>query len=107
MSDVIVIGAGVAGCAVARELARYDLDVLVLEAGYDVACGASRTNSGIVHGGYDPIPGTLKARYNVAGARMMPGLAAEIGFRYQNNGSMVVAFDDAQMDAVCELERRA
>ena len=107
MSDVIVIGAGVAGSAEARELARYDLDVLVLEAGYDVACGASRTNSGIVHGGYDPIPGTLKARYNVAGARMMPGLAAEIGFRYQNNGSMVVAFDDAQMDAVCELERRA
>ena len=107
MPDVIVIGAGVAGSACARELARFDLDVLVLEASNDVAHGASRTNSGIVHGGYDPVPGTLKARYNALGARMIPVLSKELGFRYWNNGSMVVALSEAEMDGVRELARRA
>ena len=101
--DVIIIGAGISGCATARELARWDLDVLVLEAGYDLACGASRTNSGIVHGGFDPVPGTAKARYNVAGARAIPGLAQELGFRYRNNGSMVLALSDADLPVLDEL----
>ena len=104
--DVCVVGAGVAGSATARELARYKLDIGVIEAGYDVACGASRTNSGIVHGGYDPEPGTKKARYNVEGARMMPALAEELGFRYVNNGSMVVAFADSEVDHVRSLVAR-
>ena len=68
--DVIVIGAGVIGAATARELARFDVRILVLEAGLDLACGATRANSGIVHAGYDPLPGTLKARYNVAGSSL-------------------------------------
>lgn len=105
--DVIVVGAGVAGCACARELSRHALDVVVLEAGYDLACGASRTNSGIVHGGYDPVPGTLKARYNVRGAALVPRLARELGFRYEPNGSMVVALDEAELVRVRELAERA
>ena len=68
--DVIVIGAGVIGAATARELVRYDISVAVLEAGLDLACGATRANSGIVHAGYDPAPGTLQAAYNVEGSAL-------------------------------------
>lgn len=107
MRDVVIVGAGVAGCACARELAKYQLNVLVLEAGYDVACGASRTNSGIVHGGYDPIPGTKKAFYNVRGAQRIPQLADEIGFRFRPNGSMVAAFSEEELHIIEELQKRA
>ena len=93
--DVIVIGAGVAGCCCARELARYELSALVLEGGNDIACGATRANSAIVHGGYDPEPGSLKARYNVAGSKLYPTWAAELGFAFANNESLVVGFDEA------------
>lgn len=106
MLDVVVVGAGISGCAVARELARSQLSVEVLEAGNDVAFGASRTNSGIVHGGFDPEPGTAKAAYNVRGMRLIPHLATELGFRYRNNGSLVVAFDDAGLTAVDDLVAR-
>ena len=66
MKDVIVIGAGVIGGLVARELSRYKLSVCLLEKENDVAAGASKANSGIIHGGYDPEPGTLKAKMNMA-----------------------------------------
>ncbi len=92
--DVAVIGAGIAGCAVARQLARYQLRACVLEAGNDIACGATRANSGIVHAGYDPLPGTLKARYNREGSALFPQWADELGFPYQRNGSMVLAFSE-------------
>ena len=105
--DVVVIGAGIAGCAVARELARHSLDIVVLEAGYDVACGASRSNSGIVHGGYDPVPGTRKALYNAQGMRMIPHLACDLGFRYSNNGSLVIALSDEDLPAIDVLIGRA
>ena len=85
--DVVVVGAGVAGSAIARELARYRLRTCVLEAGNDIACGATRANSGIVHAGYDPLPGTLKARYNAEGSRLYPQWADELGFSYRRNGS--------------------
>ena len=74
MTDVIIIGAGVTGCAIARELSRYDLDVLVLEREEDVCCGTSKANSAIIHAGFDAIPGTWKARLNVEGNRMMDAL---------------------------------
>lgn len=104
--DVVIVGAGVAGSSVARELMRNKLSVLVLEAGYDVACGCSRTNSGISHGGYDPEPGTLKATYNVEGSAMMPIMAEELGFRYKNNGSLVVAYSDEEVEHVKRLVER-
>lgn len=104
--DVVVVGAGVAGCCCARELARYDLDVLVLEAGDDIACGATRANSGIVHGGYDPEPGTAKARYNVAGSKLFPRWADELGFAYIHNESLVVGFGDEDEAALAGLLER-
>ncbi len=103
LCDVVVIGAGVAGAACARELSRYRLDVVVLEAGNDVACGATRANSGIVHAGYDPAPGTLKARYNVEGSRRYARWADELGFAYRRNGSLVLAFSDEELASVRAL----
>ena len=69
--DVIIIGAGVSGCAIARELAKGKLRIAVLEAKSDVCEGTSKANSGIVHAGYDAVPGTLKAQLNVRGNEMM------------------------------------
>ena len=105
--DVIVVGAGVAGAACARELSRYRLDVAVLEAGNDVACGATRANSGIVHAGCDPVPGTLKARYNREGSRLFAQWADELGFAYRRNGSLVLAFTDEELASVRALVARA
>ncbi len=105
--DVVVVGAGVAGSAVARELCRFDLRVCVVEAGNDLACGATRANSGIVHAGYDPLPGTLKARFNVEGSRLYPRWADELGFAYRRNGSLVLAFSEEEMAAVRSLAARA
>lgn len=101
--DVAIIGAGVAGCATARECARFSMKTAVFEAGLDVADGATRANSGIVHAGYDPKPGTRKARYNVAGAKLYPRWASELGFPYEQNGSIVLAFDEDEMAAVHDL----
>ena len=106
MVDVCIIGAGIAGCACARYLSLYNLDVLVLEKGADIAMGATRANSGIVHGGYDPKPGTKKARFNVEGSRMYPQLACDLGFEFKNNGSLVVAFSEAERPQLEELLAR-
>lgn len=92
MFDVVVIGAGVIGAMVARELSKYQLSVCVLEKENDVACGASKANSGIVHGGYDPIPGTLKAKLNSDGVEMLFQAAKELHVPIKRNGSMVCAF---------------
>ena len=105
--DVAVVGAGVAGCFAARELARFDLRTVVLEAGNDIALGATRANSGIVHAGYDPKPGSAKARYNVRGSRMFPQLAQELCIPYWQNGSLVVAYSDDELQEVRALVDRA
>lgn len=105
--DVAIIGAGVVGCCVARELARYQPDVVVLEAGLDIASGTTRANSGIVHTGYDPKPGSLKAHYNVRGAQMFPQLQRELGFAYRKNGALVVAFSEDEVPLLHELRERA
>jgi len=92
MFDVILVGAGVIGSMTARELSRYDLRVCLLEKGNDVAMGASRANSGIVHGGFDPKPGTLKARLNTAGIPKLYKAAKELSVPCIRNGSLVLAF---------------
>ena len=95
-TDILIVGGGVVGCALARELSlRSKADVLVAERACDVAEGASKANSGIVHAGFDAKPGTEKARLNVAGARMYPTLCAELGVPYKQIGALVVAFDEA------------
>lgn len=105
--DVAIVGAGVAGATTARALARWRLSVVVLEAGNDVACGATRANSGIVHAGHDPLPGTLKARFNVEGSKLYPRWADELGFSYVRNGSLVLAFSDEELASVRRLAARA
>ena len=104
--DVAIIGAGVVGALTARELSRYQLKVVLLEKESDVAGGASRANSGIVHGGFDPIPGTKKAEMNVKGTAMMPALAKELGVQFRQNGSIVLAFSDEEMEHVHKLYER-
>ena len=104
--DVVVIGAGVIGCCVARELSRCDMDVLVLEASNDIANGATRANSGIVHAGFDPQPGTLKAQFNLKGSQLFPSWAEELGFAYQRNGSLVLAFNDSDITKLYSLFER-
>ena len=85
--QIIVIGGGVVGCAVARLLSRYEAKVMVLEGGEDVAHGASKANSGIVHAGFDAAPGSLKARLNVEGSVMYPALCAEVDAPYSRPGA--------------------
>jgi len=104
--DVAVIGAGVVGCMIARELSMYDVSVCVLEAAADVAAGTSRANSGIVHAGYDAEPGSLKAIMNVAGCGMMSSVAEELGVPYKNCGSLVVAFDGEEERSLEKLALR-
>ena len=103
---VAVVGAGVVGCCIARELCRFAVRVVVLEAGDDIACGATRANSGIVHAGFDPQPGTLKARYNALGSALYPRWASELGFGYYRNGSLVAAFSDEELAGLDELLAR-
>ena len=91
-TDILIIGAGVVGCAVARVLSRYQADITVLDRADDVAEGASKANSGIVHAGFDAHPGTLKARLNVEGAKMYPALSAELGVPYGQCGALVIGF---------------
>ena len=104
--DVAIIGAGVIGAMAARELSRYDLKVCLLEKENDVAMGASRANSGIIHGGYDPIPGTLKAKMNTAGVPLLYEAATELNVHHKNNGSLVCAFGGEEEPAIDELYRR-
>lgn len=106
MYDVIIIGAGVSGCAIARELSRFELKTIVLEKALDVCEGTSKANSGIVHAGYDAKPGTLKARLNVEGSRRMEALSKELDFPYKKNGSIVLCFDEKEQDRLYELKTR-
>ena len=103
MIDVIVIGAGVTGCGIARELSRYDWRVMVLEKASDVCEGTSKANSGIVHAGFDAHPGTLKAKLNVEGSEQMEELAKELDFPYKRNGSLVLCFDEKDREKLQKL----
>ena len=97
MYDVIIIGAGVTGCAVARYLSRYQSSALVLEQAEDVCCGTSKANSAIIHAGFDAAHGSLMAKMNVRGSRMVPGLAKELDFPFRRNGSLVVCMSEEDM----------
>ncbi len=94
MFDVSVIGGGVIGGMIARALSRYRLKVCLLEKENDVAMGATRANSAIVHAGFDAKEGTLKAKMNVEGSKMMEAVCRELGVKYKRNGSLVIAFTE-------------
>ena len=106
MFDAVIIGAGVTGAFVARNLARYELDVCVLEKESDVAMGATRANSAIVHAGFDAKVGSLKARFNVLGSEMMENVCSELGVKYNRCGSLVVGFSDEDRATLLELLER-
>ena len=102
MYDIAIIGAGVTGCAIARELSRYQAGICVIEREEDVCCGTSKANSAIIHAGFDAKPGTLKAKLNVEGNAMMDTLSKDLDIPFVRNGSLVVCTDE--QDAR-ELER--
>ncbi len=106
MFDVAVIGAGVIGGMVARELSKYKLSVCILEKESDVAMGATKANSAIVHAGFDAKEGTLKAKLNVKGSEMMEQTAKELGVKYKKNGSLVVGFNEEDEKTLLELKNR-
>ena len=105
MYDVAIIGAGVIGAMTARVLSRYNLKICILEKENDVAMGATKANSAIVHAGFDAEPGSLKAKLNVKGSRMMQKVCTELGVKYKNNGSLVIGFtsdDKAHIEKLFE-----
>ena len=106
MVDILIVGAGVIGGMLARELSRYRLSVCLLEKESDVACGASKANSGIVHGGYDPQPGTLKAKTNAAGVEKLFRVAKELGVPHRRCGSFVCAFGKEEEETLRALLAR-
>ena len=106
MFDVLVIGGGVIGGAVLRELSKYNLKCVMVEKESDVSMGQSKANSGIVHAGYDAKEGTLKAKFNVLGSMMMESYAKELGVKYRNNGSLVVAFSESELETIKNLKER-
>ena len=101
--DVVIIGGGITGTAIAHCLAQYQLKTILLEAGTDVAFRATKQNGAVCHPGYDPHPGTLKAKINPPGARMYPRLAKELGFKIRNTGTLVVAYSDRDLKKIDEL----
>ncbi|GAB6086548.1 FAD-dependent oxidoreductase [Alkaliphilus crotonatoxidans] len=103
MYDVTVIGAGIVGTAIARELSRYQIKTILVDKENDVANGTTKANSAIVHAGYDAKPGTLKARSNVMGNAMYEDLCRELEVPFQRIGSLVVAFDEEDMASLKRL----
>lgn len=106
MYDVVIIGAGVIGAMTARALSKYQLKVCVVEKCNDVATGATKANSAIVHAGFDAPTGSLKAALNVKGAEMMPCVCQELGVSYRNNGSLVLGFSQEDRKVLEKLLQR-
>ena len=104
--DILIIGAGVVGGMIARELSKYNLSVCLLEKENDVACGASKANSGIIHGGFDPEPGTMKAKMNTLGVPLLYQAAEELNVPYVRNGSLVCAFCAEEEHEIHNLYQR-
>lgn len=103
MYDVVIIGAGVTGCASARELSRYKLNICVVDKEEDVCCGTSKANSGIVHSGIDCKPGSLMAEMNLLGNELMEPLSKELDFEFQRNGSLILCFSKEDMPRLQKL----
>lgn len=104
--DVIIIGAGVTGAAVARELSRYNLNACVLEKDEDVCCGTSKANSAIIHAGFDAAEGSMMAKMNVRGNEMMGDLARDLDIPFKRNGAMVVCIHESEIGGLKTLYDR-
>lgn len=101
--DVLIIGAGCIGSAIARELSKSKLSILWIDAGDDVSQGATKGNSGIVHAGYDDKPGSVKSKFCWPGNQMFPQLDEELHFGYQKNGSLVIATNEKEVEVLHDL----
>ncbi|SKC89707.1 NAD(P)/FAD-dependent oxidoreductase [Maledivibacter halophilus] len=106
MFDITIIGAGIIGCNIARELARYKLNICVIEKKSDIAEGTTKANSAIVHAGHDPEPETLMGQLNARGNAMFDKLSQELDFPFKRNGSLVLCFDEDDIDKLKELKER-
>ena len=106
MFDVTIIGAGVIGCSIARELSKYQLKVCVLEKGEDVSVGTSKANSAIVHAGFDAKPNSLKGKLNVKGNAMFDKLAEELDFHFKRIGSLVICFNEEDIQGLEKLKKQ-
>lgn len=104
--DVVVIGAGVVGSLITRELSKYNISLALAERCNDMAMGSTKANSAIVHAGFDAKPGTLKAKLNVRGVTLMKKVCTELNVPLKNNGSLVVAFSEEEMKTLEELKKR-
>ena len=104
--DVVIVGGGVIGGMIARQLSAYKLGICILEKESDVAMGATKANSAIVHAGYDAKEGSMKALMNVRGSKMMAKVCEELGVKYNNNGSLVIGFNEDDRKTVEELVAR-
>lgn len=107
MYDVLIIGAGVTGCFIARELSKYNINVLVVEKNNDVGNETTSANSAIVHSGYDPLPGSLKAKLNVEGNAMFDKVCEELDVSFKRIGSITVALDEKEVEILKSLQERA
>ncbi len=107
MYDVAIIGAGVIGSAIARELSRYQANICVIEREEDVCNGTSKANSAIIHAGFDAKPGSLKAKLNVRGNEMMDILSKELDIPFKRNGSLVVCTKDQDRSGLDDLLEKA
>lgn len=103
MYDVAIIGAGVIGASIFRELTKYNLKVAMLDKENDVSMGASKANSAIIHAGYDPKEGTLMAKLNVKGNEMFEDICKELNVPFKRNGSLVLAFNEEELEKVKDL----
>ena len=106
MFDVVVIGAGIMGAAVSRELSKYELKILLLDKENDVSCGTTKANSAIVHAGYDAKEGSLMAKYNVLGNAMYEKLCEEVDAPFRRVGSYVLAFSEKEKEHLEMLYQR-
>ena len=103
-TDVAIVGAGVVGCAIARELSHFDLRVTLLEAGPDVGAGTSKANTALLHTGFDAKPGTLEARLVPRGFELLSEYAGRVGIPVERTGALLVAWNEEQLAEVPGLE---
>lgn len=106
MYDVAIIGAGITGCSIAYELGKYNVNAVVIEKENDVAVGTTKANSAIIHGGYDPIPGSLMAKYNIRGNQYIKELCKKLDVPFKQIGALIVAFEEKEEKTLEELKQR-
>lgn len=106
MMDILIIGAGVIGCSIVRELSKYELSICVLEKNSDVGAGTSKANSAIIHAGFDAKPDTLKGKLNAKGNLMFDKLSKELDFPFKRIGALVLCFDKKDIYKLQGLKRQ-